>query len=429
MPVSLLRSIRQIGLLALLLALSGCAVAVQKDRAGERVPTVASDVPVLLVSLDGFRADYLQRGLTPNLLKLAATGVRAEWMTPSFPALTFPNHYTLITGLRPDRHGIVGGTVVDAEIPGDRFNASNRAAVGDPRWWAQGTPLWVTAQQAGLITSTLFWPGSEAPNQNLQPNDWLPYNKALSAADRIDTVLGLLARPATTRPRLLTLYLEAIDTVGHYYGPDSPELAKALSEVDAAMGRLLAGLRRQGLIDQVNLIVVSDHGMAAGSPDRVIVLDDVVPVDWLETQVVGEVAGFAAKPDRVADVEARLLRAHPNMQCWRKNEVPARFHYGSNPRILPLVCLANEGWVIRSRAWLQAGNRINGGVHGYDPQLESMRAIFIASGPAFPRNKVVPSFDNVEVYPLLAELLGIQPLPSDGVGDLGRRLPLRTPTP
>lgn len=419
-------------LVCLIALLAACSVVAPLPRAQVPVLPVESDAApasVLLVSIDGFRPDYLDRGLTPTLVKLAARGVRAEWMTPSFPSSTFPNHYTLVTGLRPDRHGIVGGTIVDPAIPGVRFNGTNHDAVRDPRWWAQGTPLWVTAQQAGLLTSTLFWPGSEAPVQGIQPNDWLPYVKTLPATDRVDTVLGLLARPASTRPRLLTLYLDRIDIVGHASGPDSPEMDAALRELDTALARLLSGIERLGLGDRINLVVVSDHGMATGSSDRVIVADDVVPMDWIEEPIVGELAGYAPKPGREADVESRLLRPHPHMQCWRKGEMPERFHYGHNPRVPPLVCLADEGWVTRTRNWLDAGNRINRGVHGYDPQLPSMRALFIAAGSAFPRGRVVPAFDNVEVYPLLARLIGVTPLPGDFSGELARRLPVSVPTP
>lgn len=418
-----------LGIFVLLLAACATVDGPPHASAPTRQAPQGGPASVLLLSIDGFRPDYLDRGLTPSLVKLAARGVRAEWMTPSFPALTFPNHYTLVTGLRPDRHGIVAGTIVDPEIPGVRFTASNRDAVRDSRWWSQGVPLWVTAQQAGLIAGTMFWPGSEASNLGMQPNDWFPYVKAMPAAERVDTALSLLARPVSTRPRLLTLYLDTIDIVGHAHGPDSPEIDAALRELDAAVARLLVGIEQQGLTDRVNLVVVSDHGMAAGGPNRVIVADDVVPADWIQTQIVGELAGFQAKPGREAEVEGRLLRDHPNMQCWRKGELPERFHYGRNPRVLPLVCMANEGWTMKTREWLAGSHRVNGGSHGYDPALLSMRALFIAAGPAFPRGRVVPAFDNVEVYPLLARLLGVKPLPGDWKGDLAERLPIHGKTP
>lgn len=421
---------KSIGLAALLSLLAACAAKPTLPQPAPAAAVVADEpVPLLLVSIDGFRADYLDRGLTPTLLQLAAGGVRAEWMNPSFPSLTFPNHYTLVTGLRPDRHGIVNNTMFDADIPGVRFSAANLDAVNDPRWWAQGTPLWVTAQQLGLLASTVFWPGSQTANKGILPNDWLPYSKSLSAADRVDTALSMLARPRSTRPRLLTLYLDTIDIIGHEHGPDSAAVDAALRELDATLQRLLAGLRSLGRLDRINLVIVSDHGMAAVPREQVIVLDDLVPRDMIETPIVGTLAGITPKAGMEAEVERRLLRRHAHMQCWRKGDIPARFRYGSHPRVPPLVCLLDEGWTTNTRSWLERGGAINRGSHGFDPSLASMRALFIARGPAFPHGRVVPAFDNVDVYPLLARLIGVAPMPGDGRDDLPERLGVTAATP
>ena len=378
--------------------------------------------PLLLISIDAFRPDYLERGLTPTLSAVARDGVRARWMQSSFPSLTFPNHYTLVTGKWPDHHGIVNNTMTDPDIPGVRFSIGNVDAVGDPRWWSQAVPVWVTAHQAGLRTATLFWPGSEAPNQGVRPDDWLKYDKTLTGVDRVDKLLGWLRRPPATRPDFITLYLDAVDIAGHDAGPDSPQVDGTLRDVDSVLARLFAGIRELKMEGRINIVIVSDHGMAAVAPDHVIVIDDVVPADAIEPPVAGVVAGITPKLGMEAAVAGTVLASKAAWQCWPKAEMPARFHYGSNSRIPPLVCLANEGWSSANREWLARGNHVKAGAHGYDPELPSMRALFLATGPAFAHGRVIAPFDNVDIYPMLARLLGLQPLPGDGAPDLLERV-------
>lgn len=386
----------------------------------------AAHASVLLVSLDGFHPDHLDLGITPNLSRLAAGGVRAEWMIPSYPSLTFPNHYTIVTGLRPDRHGIVHNTMQDAEL--GSFSLSNRAAVGNGRWWG-GEPIWVGAENAGLPTATLFWPGSEAPVQGVQPTRWQPYDETRALTDRVDTVLGWLGEPEATRPRFTTLYFEHLDEASHEHGPESPQARAVIAGLDVAMGRLLDGLAARGMEDSVNLIVLSDHGMTAVGPRQAVAVEDMADPADASVVTTGQSVGFVPVPGREARAEAQLLGPHERYECWRKAELPARWHYGSHPRIPPIVCQMHEGWDAVRREWLS--RRTPGtvrGSHGFDPQLPSMRALFIADGPAFKDGLVVPAFDNVDVYPLLARLLGIEPAPNDG--NAATLLPtLREPAP
>lgn len=395
-------------LLCLGLLLGACSRPMVRSDAVQR-PT-----PLLLVSIDGFRADYLDRGLTPTLVALADEGVRAEYMQPSFPSLTFPNHYALITGLLPDHSGIVANTMEDSRIPDQKFTLWNREAVQDPRWWSAGTPLWTTAQRNGLNSGIMFWPGSEAPFDGKHAEYWSIYDKQFNAQSRVDRVLGWLDLPQETRPSLITLYLDTVDVVGHRFGPDSSELNRELGTVDTILRRLLDGLHARGLDNAINIVVVSDHGMMATAPDRVIYLDDLLPEAYARVISYGVLTGIEPNRGHGRDTEAILLAKHEHMRCWRKQDLPARFHYGSNRRIPPLLCLADRGWTIASHASLEAKSHFSYGQHGYDNTFPEMRAIFIARGPALRKHEVIAPFDNVDVYPLLAHLLGIKPEPNDG---------------
>lgn len=356
------------------------------------------------------RPDHLERGATPNLNALAGSGVRARAMRPSFPSVTFPNHYTLVTGLRPDRNGIVANTMEDARIPGVRFSLGNRAAVTDRRWWDQAEPVWVTAEKAGLRTATMFWPGSEAAIHGIRPSAWRPFDGKLPADARVDTVLGWLDRLASTRPGFLTLYFDDADHAGHEFGPDAVETTRAAAQVDEAVGRLMAGLRARNIA--ANIVVVSDHGMAGTSADRVERLDRIAPPSTYRLVTGGSYAGLEPAPGQDAALAAALLPPHEHMQCWRKGAIPARFHYGRNPRVPSFICLAEIGWLITSGEPRRP--HAEGGAHGYDTMTPEMRATFIAAGPAFRPGVTLEPFDNVDVYPLVMRLMGVRALPSDG---------------
>ncbi len=363
----------------------------------------------ILISIDGFRADYLDRGMTPVLSGLAADGARGV-MRPSFPTMTFPNHYTLVTGLRPDRHGIVDNIMEDPAIPGVTFRLSNAQAVTDRRWWDQGEPIWVRAERAGIVTATMFWPGSGAPIQGVRPRHWLPFNQAVSSDARVDQVLAWLDLPPAERPGFVTLYFDLVDTVGHTEGPDSDGVGQAMATVDAALGRLTDGLKARGRT--ANLVVVADHGMAALSDDRILYMDDLLPRDAYRSLTGGAFMTLYPTLGREAEVLKVLLAPHPHLQCWRKRDIPARFHYGRNPRVAPIFCLPETGWRLGTRDFKPTQPEL--GAHGYDNASPEMLAIFVASGPAFRSGVSLPTFDNVDVYPLLARLIGVKPAPNDG---------------
>ena len=367
----------------------------------------------ILVSIDGFRADYFGRGPTPTLAALAADGVRSRGMRPSFPSLTYPNHYTLVTGLRPDRHGIVDNVMYDPARPGVRFALSDRAVIADPFWWDAATPIWVSAERQGIRTGGMFWPGADFAIHGVRPSQWRTYDMAVPPDQRVDTVLGWLDQPAVQRPRLVALYLDDVDEAGHLHGPASPEVDAALARVDAALGRLVAGLKARGLDASTDIVIVADHGMAATSPQRVVFFDDLVDPAAIHLVSTGPVASLAPVQGREAEVDRALIGRHGAMRCWRKGDLPVRFHYGANPRVQPIVCLADVGWVMLARAGFNRAG-FNLGRHGYDPEAPEMAALFIAHGPSFRSGVLLPAFDNVDVYPLVAKVVGVTPEPGDG---------------
>lgn len=417
---------------AALLALSACGYPYTPPAlAPITLPAVADArvieqrAPVtILVSLDGFRPDYLNRGVTPTLSALARGGMTGP-MIPSFPSKTYPNHWTLVTGLTPDHHGIVGNTMEDPARPGETFTM----ATDDPFWWNAAEPIWVTAEKAGIRTATMFWPGANVawggtraagwPNTltgGTRPSDWQQFNQAITGPQRVAAVIDWLRRPAETRPRFVTLYFDTVDTAGHRFGPDDARTTAAVADVDASLGKLVDGLA--ALLQPANLVIVADHGMAATSTDRVIPLDRVAnPADY-RVEEAGSYAGLYPVPGHEAALDRALLRPHPHMTCWRKAAIPARFAYGANPRVPPYLCLAEIGWLTAKTAPTGAKT---GGDHGYDNQAPAMRALFTASGPAFRAGRTVKPFPNTDVAPLLRDLLGLPP----GAGLDGSDAPFR----
>lgn len=390
------------------LVMAGCvsqsqhALVAQADNSNYR--------PVILVSIDGFKPEYLGRGVTPTLNALAKDGVRAESMRPSFPSITFPNHYTLVTGLRPDHHGIVANTMDDKNIAGVRFKMSNKDAVLDRRWWDGAEPVWVTAEKNQVKTGIMFWPGSEAAIHGIRPSAYKAFDETVTPAARVDTVLGWVGQPAATRPGFLTVYFDQVDHAGHDFGPDTKEVTAAAATVDAAIARLVDGLRVRNI--NANIVIVSDHGMAATSPQRTIQLDQIAQPANYDVVVYGSFAGIEPRAGQEDVVAAALLKPHEHMQCWKKENIPTRYQYGKHPRVPRFICSADVGWLVVPDA--KAAAKANSGAHGYDNLSKEMQALFIANGPAFKKATVLPPFDNVDVYPLLMKLLRVPAQPSDG---------------
>lgn len=390
-------------LLCAALALAGGAA-----QAREKAPHLT-----ILVSIDGFRADYLDRGDTPTLKALAESGARAS-MRPSFPSVTFPNHYTLVTGKRPDRNGIVGNTMLDPRVSTEKFTMRSL----ESGWWSQAKPFWVSAEQQGKRAAAMFWPGSEVEIDGVRPSRWVKFDAAMPGEARVDQVLSWLDSADGPPIAFSTLYFDVVDTEGHHYGPDSPEVRAAAASVDAALGRLVEGLKARGRFESTDIIIVADHGMAPLPAANRVVLDDIIDVSKIQLVAGGAVTMLAPKPGQRRAVEkAFLSKPLPHMTCWKKRKIPARFHYGRSKRVPAIVCLSETGWyttTLEARKKPGKWDGKDGGAHGFDPYDPLMRAVFVAHGPSFKPGVVLPVFDNVDVYPLLARVTGVKPEKGDG---------------
>jgi predicted AlkP superfamily pyrophosphatase or phosphodiesterase len=371
---------------------------------------------VILISLDGFRWDYLDRHKPPVLSALVKDGVRAKWMIPSFPTKTFPNHYTIVTGLYPQNHGLVENNVYDF---GKVFSMSRFEEVTDPRWWG-GEPIWVTAEKQGQRAASYFWVGTGTEIDGKLPSIYRHYNGDVPNTMRVDKVLEWLALPVAQRPTMLTLYFSTVDDVGHEFGPDAEETRYAVMEVDAYLGRLMDGLRRSGREDKVNVIITSDHGMAAYMPGNAVVLDELFDMDLAEKALwSGQIVQIFPKPGKTDEIYSKLTGIE-KARCWKKGEMPERLNYNSGKRVAPIVCIPDLGWIVTNREWydnwykpLQEKNRPRGG-HGYDNKYQEMQAVFVAHGPAFRKGYVTEPFENVHVYELMCKILGLKPAKNDG---------------
>ena len=366
---------------------------------------------VVLVSLDGFRYDYAKKYGAANLLRIAAQGARApDGMIPSFPTLTFPNHYSIVTGLYPEHHGIVANSFYDpARKESYAFNVLKSESDGT---WYGGTPLWVLAQQQGMRAACFFWPGSDAEIQGHRPSYYLTFDESFPDEKRVEQVLAWLRLSPEKRPHFITLYFGSTDHAGHSYGPESPETAEAVHHVDEMMGKLFEGINASGL--PVDLIVVADHGM------------ETVRGDWVSLDKWADLSNFETSgsllyPNSDADAAeayASLKGASDKFKVYRRDQLPAYLHFDSNPRVGDPVVIPTGAYAITAHdpnAKSGSAKMPPRGVHGYDPRrMPSMKAIFIAAGPDIRSGVSVEAFENVNVYPLVVSILGLNSGPVDG---------------
>lgn len=364
---------------------------------------------VVMVSLDGFRWDYDSIYGTPVLDDMADKGVMAVRLIPSFPTKTFPNHYAIATGLYPDHNGIVNNSFYAPDLDlvyriGDRTMVSNGAFYG-------GEPIWITAHKAGLKTASFYWVGSEAPIMGMQPDFWKPFDEEVAFSDRVDTVITWLSLPERKRPHLVTLYFEEPDAVSHVYGPLSSETGAVVRSLDSLMGVLREGISKLPHAKKINLIVLSDHGMAEIDTSRYNYIFDTLP-QTLVKRIYGGSPVWAVEPvEGMTDSVLYYLNIQHGMKAYRREDLPAHLHYGTHPRVPAVVLIADPGWVAGLRPKPSGYNR---GDHGYDWKFRDVHSIFYAEGHAFRKGFTVDTLYNVDVYNIISGILNLTPAPNDG---------------
>jgi predicted AlkP superfamily pyrophosphatase or phosphodiesterase len=356
----------------------------------------------ILISLDGFRADFLKRGITPRLNAFIAEGVSPAYMLPSFPSVTFPNHHTIATGLYPESHGVVGNTFWDEDLQEEFFYTNPNAM--QPKWWG-GEPIWVTAESQGLRSAIHMWPGSEAHIMGVEPAFIDNYNGKEVLPNKVTRILELLDKPGQEnklaevvdmRPQLIAAYVPNVDSDGHKYGPNSTEIRTTIAGVDNMLDGIFKGLEERNLTHIVNVVVVSDHGMATTDTSRMIQLEDI-----LDTSLIEHMDGwplYGLRPKNPADLQslydtlAAEAAVSPGFEVYlRDKNMPERYHFSKNERIAPLWMVPKAGWAIVTKEEFDVADaKAKGivyhprGLHGYDHEHPLMRAIFVARGPAFP---------------------------------------------
>lgn len=365
--------------------------------------------PLIVISLDGCRWDYPLWYDTPFLDYMGRYGVESG-LIPAFPSKTFPNHYTLATGLSPDVHGIIANSFYDP-LSGCTFSLGDSAQKFNPYYYG-GEPIWLTAKKQGLRTAVFYWPGSDVMIGGHYPDRYYVFDDEprLTMSQRLDAIIEEIGKVDSERPDLIMAYLEQPDASGHDFGPQSRETRQAVSNVDAMLGDFYMRLLSLPKGHQVNLIVLSDHGMTLVEPERRISLKDKLKSSWLISSSGSIPENIYVAPGCVDSVYA-ALKDLDHVRVWKKGDVPDYLHYGKNPRIGDIVVLPDLGYIIYDTPFTSGG-----GQHGYDPYLSDMHAIFRAIGPDI-SNVALPHFRNIHVYSLLCYLLQIQPASNESDGE------------
>lgn len=366
---------------------------------------------VVLVSLDGFRWDYDQLYETPNLDEITTNGVKSESLVSSFPTKTFPNHYSIATGLYPDHHGLINNTFYATDL-GLLYRIGNRKMVENGDFYG-GEPIWTTAEKNGIIAASMFWVGSEAPINGHQPTYWNRYDGSIPYLARLDSVIHWLSLPKKVRPGFITLYFDQPDGISHKFGPISAETDSVVVYLDGVVGELLDRIADLPIGKRVNTIIVSDHGMGEISGDRMVNLIDIIPDGYVEHYNGGNPVILIEPVKEYRDTVLAILNSTPGVKGWSSETLPPHYHYGTHSRFPGIVAEADSSWSIvasqRENYYMRSR-----GAHGYDPANRDMHGIFFADGPAFKDGYLAPSIHNVDIYNIICEILKIEPAENDG---------------
>lgn len=366
---------------------------------------------VILVSMDAFRWDYCDIYSTPVLDAIAEEGVKAHSLVPVYPSKTFPNHYTLATGLYPDNHGLISNTFYDPEMD-KLYRIGDRSAVENGDFYS-GEPLWTTAETYGILAASMFWVGSEAPINGHQPSIWNKYDGSLPFEARVDSVISWLSLPKKDRPGFITLYFQEPDGVSHGFGPLSPQTDSVITVLDGVLGNLLSRLDELKFSKNINVIIVSDHGMGEVSSDRLVNLKEYIPESLVEFYTGSNPSILVDPVDEYLDSVLVLINNIPHVKAYSSETMPEHYHYGKNPRFPGIVAEADCLWSIVASDRPGYSMRSKG-THGYDPANTDMHGIFYAKGPAFKKGLEVSSLHNIDIYNIVCRVLGVEAAANDG---------------
>ncbi|MGE0089348.1 MAG: ectonucleotide pyrophosphatase/phosphodiesterase [Bacteroidales bacterium] len=358
---------------------------------------------VVILSMDGFRWDYPEKANTPNLDLIAAKGVKAQAFIPSFPTKTFSNHFGMATGLYTESHGIVLNKFFANDL-GKKYNITSSE-------FYTGEPIWATAERQGVKSASYFWLGSEAPIEKALPTYYLEYNEAIPFENRADSVISWLQLPENERPHLIMWYIHEPDAMGNKYGPNSKELVTTVEYLDKLVGDFYNRIQKLPIAEEINLIFLSDHGMAEIHKDKAVFLNEYVKPEWLEHQDGTNPIFLLDAKNEYYDSVYIALKKIQHVNAWKREDVPARMHFSNNIRIKDFVVLADSSWSIWPSREKQV---IEEGAHGYDNANSDMHAIFYAIGPAFKNGYVNPPINNVDLYPLVCKILNLKSSPNEG---------------
>ncbi len=381
--------------------------AVQMSFAGSggiNAPEHRKKPVVVMISIDGFRADYLDKFNPPHLRALATAGIRASGMQASFPSSTFPNHVTLASGRFPGHHGIVSNSFYDKRRR-EIFSMRDIEKVQDETWY-QTDMTWTVAERHHMVSASFFWVGSEAKIAGLPPTYSLPYDQSIPNDVRVSKVLEWLAMAEDRRPHLIHLYFADVDSMGHKYGTDSKEVRQAVLSIDHQIGRLFGAAARSSL--PVNFVIVSDHGMQNLDPTKVIEVGALTDIKDLNPQERGALMMlYSEEESRIEKAYSDLKKAEQNFKVYRRSEIPRRFAFNHPDRVGDLVLIADLPYHLTDRITPDRPPLSNVAGHGWDPANPAMHALFIAQGPQIFSGKIVPVFQNIHVYPFVMSILGL----------------------
>jgi predicted AlkP superfamily pyrophosphatase or phosphodiesterase len=363
---------------------------------------------VILISFDGYRWDYVNRGITPNVNSLIGDGAKAVSFKPVFPTKTFPSHISIVTGMYPENHGIIFNEFND-KFHNSNYNTRDSVQLRNSRWY-KGEAFWETARRQGIITASYFWPSSDLDLDDRNPEYYYHYVHKRPYEDRIKGVLEWLQYPYDKRPHFITMYFDLTDGVGHRYGPNSPEINMAISSLDSTLGNLLSGLEEIQMRDSVNIILVSDHGMIEVHFEKIINVEEILEGYQFVHSNSGPVMMISADGGDIEKIYSLLEKNENHYKVYLKNDIPPYYHFSKSPMISEILLVAEMGWAVitnKNLKWMKP-EKYNGN-HGYNNHHLDMHGVFIAAGPQFKNNYKAGTINSLDVYPLLCKIFNIIP--------------------